>query len=177
MKKILFSLITLSVILTGCGKDNKTNSGSNTATASTTSASTAIVPSTLTDAINNNSFASTANYRYQKYSFARYITLVEDKCSSKYITCNFSDTDLEYAWEVTSSNLPSLETKKAELIAIVNSASSVDNTYSSSGVIDVYTAEGVGYRFNLRLPIYANPILKVDYKNSKITQLTNMVLY
>ena len=176
MKKLLLSLITLSVIFTGCGKSNSTNSGS-TSTTSGTSASTSTVASSLSDAITNNKFVSTANSQYQKYAFERYVISTVDKCSSKYITCNFTDADLEHTWEITSSNLPSLDTKKAELMAIANSAASVDNTYINSGVIDVYSTSGVGYRFDLRLPIYANPTLIVDSKNRKITQLKSAVTY
>lgn len=175
MKKLLLSLITLSVILTGCGKDNKTSTGATAATTVTSTITTGA--SSLSEAISNNRFASTDNLRYQRYDFERYVITTEDKCSSKYITCNYTDADLDHMWQVTHDNLPNLETKKAELLAIVNSASSVDNTYFSSGVVDVYNSQGVGYRFDLRLPIYANPVLIVDSKNRKVTQLKRVVLY
>lgn len=180
MKKILFSLLTLTVLFSAsCGKSNSTNTGS---TVGTGSIANPILTgsSTIKDAINNNLFYSTTGSTYQKYSFERVSVTVSDYCSSKYITCNYAKTNLEASWEVgtSSSNLPSLETKKAELNSIVDRASSVDSSmYSYNGVVDIYTTDGKGYRLNFRYPIYANPIQIVDRSNNKYTYLKNAVLY
>lgn len=170
MKKLLLSLITLSVILTGCGKDNKTNSGSTTTSTSTitTGVDAGSVKSQLNSIIDNNQFASATNsYGYsvsvEKYTFTYACTKKDGWFGIDYTSCG---TNKKFESSKKASDMD-LAAKKAELKAIVNDMVNyrAGTDYSGKAVIEILTSSNKNYTLSLGYPIQANPVYHYDNAN------------
>lgn len=179
MKKLLLSLITLSVILTGCGKDNKTSTGSTAATAATTTTTTGTITGTGIDAvksqlnaiIDNNQFASSTNsygysVRVEKYSFTYECVKKDGWFGIDYTKCG---TNKQFVSSTKASDMD-LAAKKAELKTIVND---MVNYRANGSTVEILTSANKNYTIYLAYPIQANPVFHYDLanKNGFSTQL------
>ena len=187
MKKILFSLITLSVILTGCGKDNKTNSGSNTAASTTVTSTISTAQSSALEAVKS----AIANDRFAYYTVNTYKVVYSTV--SSYYTCSqktgevFGIDWLNYSYQSCSpqsstnseydyNRNTNFETKRSELNNLLNGAEVIDgNTYvnySNQTVAAIkIKKDGVSYILDTSYPIGANPVAKEVVETVNGTQV------
>ena len=175
MKKLLLSLITLSVILTGCGKDNKTSTGATAATTTATSTITGTgldsVKSQLNSMIDNNQFASATNTygysaRVEKYTFTYECVKKDGWFGIDYTKCG---TNKQFVSSTKASDMD-LAAKKAELKTIVND---MVNYRANGSTVEILTSSNKNYTIYLGYPIQANPVFHYDLanKNGFSTQL------
>lgn len=167
MKKILFSLLTLTMVFTAsCGNSNKTNTGSTVGTSPITTFPTTgsldSVKSALNAAIDNNQFTTTStSYKVVHYVYASTCTTKDGWFGIDYTSCKNGMTE-ESRTLISNINIDS---KKAELKSIVNAMVNyrygVDQ-YTGKYIYEILTSDNKNYTIYFGYPIQANPAYHYD---------------
>ncbi len=177
MKKLLLSVFVLGLIVTGCGKDNKTK----TAAAATvvanpyTNVTSQQTFQTLVQAVAADSFgqyfrnANTGGQYYKNYSFV-YYQLAQNCATKELFGMDWTKTNYCTIRPGSQSRTTTLQgvdvnAKRAELNAILSKATKIDASYN--GEYSVYTNENKQYIINTQYPMQANPVASWDFNANK----------
>ncbi len=176
MKKLLVSLVVIATIFS-CGKKNTVSSNSSVSGLSSSVAGA--VETSLASQINNNQFGT--GYATYGLTWAQLISN-QPNLTYYYATAGLSTVSCETKWTIfrvcsTSSSSSSssitrqvtnssvdLNTKKSELINIINARTSIQN----SGTVYYIMTSGKQYIIDTAKPLQANPVQVQDSSTSKV---------
>lgn len=170
MKKLLLSLVVLATIFS-CGKKN-TVDGANAYTVSNTYSgmSTDSRFTSLASIVTNNQFNNSGWNYYSEFNFYDMVNTCVTKDGWFGIDYQSCSTTKSNKSTVIFGNLDQarIDAKKAEMVAILNKT--VQIGYSGY-VYTVRTTDNLTYSFDVRFPIVANPVYRLDNSSNKANGL------
>lgn len=176
MKKLLLALLVISSLVS-CGKNNKVggnqaNTNLNvpaTSSVSTINSNTAF--QALAKAVTDNTFgqqyAQYVNY-YTEYTFGA-CQIKDGWFGIDYVSCS-SPTDVTKVTHGTAN----LDTKKAELNSVLSKAVVFSQNRYSYSAYDLRTSDNITYTIDTAVPMFANPVYKLDNNTGKEIRLISI---
>ncbi len=169
MKKLVVTLMLVTLSLASCGKNNSTNSGATVVATSPISTINADANfQSLQSAVSNSSFSTSNVNFYTEYHFGS----LTNTCVTKdgwfgidYKSCSSSVSNEQTLYHGQID----LNSKKSELNTIL-SKTVVFQAYSSTYFV-LRTNDNYTYVIRTDYPMQANPVYKLNNADGKATQL------